>query len=80
MFKRGDVVRLKSGGPEMTVMDENRTMYFDDAGHFRYGTFPDGMLEPADDNPFEYWYAFSQGVLATTFTIALLFVWWIVTR
>ena len=42
-FKQGDTVRLKSGGPEMTVQSVNQenvnVTWFDDKGHLKTGVF-----------------------------------------
>ncbi len=55
-FKVGDIVRLKSGGPAMTVQqevveDDTDTVvcqWFVDGKKLEYGAFPEGSLEPAE--------------------------------
>ena len=51
-FKVGDVVRLKSGGPEMTVHGESQryddaceTIWFDEKKVKQYGDFKDDSIE-----------------------------------
>ena len=55
-FSKGDVVRLRSGGPTMTVMDKVFGMdhyvcqwFVGEALH--YGTFPTASLERTDETP-----------------------------
>jgi uncharacterized protein YodC (DUF2158 family) len=51
-FKVGDVVRLKSGGPQMTVKEVRRDgklacIWFDDKNKHDGGVFVSEMLDPA---------------------------------
>jgi uncharacterized protein YodC (DUF2158 family) len=52
-FKVGDRVRLKSGGPLMTVMMVEKTQYkcdwFDEAGHALRGWFDEPLLMSQQD-------------------------------
>jgi uncharacterized protein YodC (DUF2158 family) len=50
-FKPGDVVRLKSGGPAMTVMHEdtlgNAACQWFEKNQLKSGSFPEAVLEAA---------------------------------
>lgn len=56
MFKIGDVVRLKSGGPSMTVsyveelgsISVYNTVWFDSSLHYQAGGFYKDMLEKVE--------------------------------
>ena len=48
-FKVGDVVKVKSGGPEMTITeldDVNASCSWSDHGDFRSSSFPLACLRP----------------------------------
>jgi uncharacterized protein YodC (DUF2158 family) len=60
MFKRGDTVKLKSGGPVMTVTNVGKDMadeekvwvtWFNDKGELKQSSFEPETLEPASPKP-----------------------------
>ena len=59
-YKAGDTIRLKSGGPPMTVekIESDATgkpraycTWFDDNGALKHASFEPGMLKPDDGMP-----------------------------
>ncbi len=53
-FVAGDTVRLKSGGPLMTVNavedDDVHASWFDDKSVLKHSTFKESVLEKSDNN------------------------------
>ena len=54
-FQPGDIVRVKSGGPDMTVSSASRSqsdssncVWFDDKGEVKNQAFKDAVLEKVD--------------------------------
>ncbi len=58
-FSSGDVVRLKSGGPRMTIVNFDtkngcyRCTWFEKDNERKYGCFEPEIIEPDDDGPLE---------------------------
>lgn len=53
IYETGDVIRLKSGGPPMTVVGRNgltiSCQWFNESGELRTGDFPNFALEIVED-------------------------------